>query len=354
MRLALIGLGAIGAVRVRAIAASPAVELIAVHDLDPDRARSVVPHVKFYTRLDQLLADPDVDAVVISTPPQFHEPSAVAALDAGKHVLVEKPMAPTLEGCRRMLEAANRNQRALAVGFNHRYFPAVKLVRDAVQSGAVGTLTHVRGYAGHTGLSEFKAPWMYSGAVMGGGTLFDNGIHVLDLVRHILGDFCEVVGQCSSKVWNLPDAEDNAMSLFRGADGALGSLQASWSEWKGYRFHIEAYGDRGMARAYYAPMMATLITLDKPGGRRRIHRRFFPVNIFRERLWGWQSTTIQTFVEELADFKALASGAAGSGRLATGWDGLRAVEAAHAIYQSNITGHAVSLSSPPHDLVSSC
>lgn len=326
---------------------SPAVKLTAVHDLDAGHARSIVPHVKFYTRLNELLAESDVDAVIVSTPPQFHESVAIAALEAGKHVLVEKPMAPTLEGCRRMLAAADRSQRVLAVGFNHRYFPAVKLVRDAVQMGALGTVTHVRAYAGHTGLSEFKSPWMYSGKVMGGGTMFDNGVHVLDLMRHIMGDFSEVFGQCSSRVWNLPDAEDNAMSLFRGADGALGSLQSSWSEWKGYRFHIEAYGDRGMARAYYAPMMATLITLDKPGGQRSVRRRFFPANILREKLWGWQSTTIQTFVEELADFKVLATAASGSGRLATGWDGLRAVEVAHAIYQSNKEGHMVSLSRPP-------
>lgn len=344
MKFALIGTGGIGAIRAAALKASKTCDLVAVSDLDEPRARALAPQARFHATQEALFDDPAVEAVVLSTPPQFHEALAVAALDAGKHVLVEKPMAPTLEACQRMVEAADRNGRLLTVGFNHRYFDAVKRVREAISSGAIGTLTHVKGFTGHTGLSEFKAGWMYDPSVMGGGALADNGVHMLDLCRYLMGDVAEVYGHASNSVWNLGAAEDNAFALMRSDAGVVGSLHASWSEWKGYRFHIEAYGDRGMARAYYAPMMSTVIQLDQPGGKGRTERNFYLGAIVRERLSGWQSTVIRTFVEEFADFVAAAEGRPGSGRLATGFDGLRAVEMGKAVYASGPSGRAVTLS----------
>lgn len=344
MKFGLIGAGGIGAIRAAALKASKFCDLVAVSDLDEPRARALAPQVRFHATAQALFDDPAVEAVVLSTPPQFHEALAIAALDAGKHVLIEKPMAPTLEACQRMVEAAERNGRLLTVGFNHRYFDAVKRVREAITSGAIGTLTHVKGFTGHTGLSEFKAGWMYDPAVMGGGALADNGVHMLDLCRYLMGDVAEVYGHASNSVWNLGAAEDNAFALMRSEAGVVGSLHASWSEWKGYRFHIEAYGDRGMARAYYAPMMSTVIQLDRPGGKGRTERNFYPGAIVRERLSGWQSTVIRTFVEEFADFVEAAEGRAGSGRLATGFDGLRSVEMGKAVYASGPRGRAVTLS----------
>ncbi len=343
MKVGLIGAGAIGAVRVAALSRSKDLRLAAIHDIDAARARAAAPEAEVFDSAEALLAAANLDAVIISTPPPFHEELTLRAIAEGKHVLVEKPMAAMVDACRRMVAAAHRANRVLAVGFNHRYFKATKLVRDAVRSGALGQLSHVRAYAGHTGLSEFKAPWMYDRDVMGGGTLMDNGIHVLDLVRYVMGDFEHVFGYESGAVWRLT-AEDNVLALFRASNGVTASLQASWTEWKGYRFHIEAYGDRGMARAYYAPMMSTLITMNEPGGKRLIRRRFFPADIVREKLRGWQSTVIAAFLEEFADFAALARGESGSGRLATGLDGLRAVEAAHAVYEGGRSGKAMTLS----------
>lgn len=343
MKFGLIGTGSIGALRASAIGKTPDASLAAVFDLDAERARKAAPGATLSASPEALIDDANVDAVIISTPPQFHEPLAVAAVKAGKHVLVEKPMAATPDACRRMVDAAAEANRLLTVGFNHRYFPALKLVRDTIRSGALGKLSHVRAYAGHMGLQEFKAPWMYDAEIMGGGALFDNGIHILDLCRYLMGDFREVYGHALNGVWNLGGAEDNAMALFRNDEGVACSLHASWTEWKGYRFHIEAYGDKGMARAYYAPLMATIITMDKPGGERTIKRHFYPANIVKEKLQGWQSTTIQALSEELVDFMALARGEAGSGRIATGVDGLRSIEVAKAAYASGKAGKAIVL-----------
>ena len=344
MRFGLIGAGAIGKIRADALAQSPVCELVAVSDLDEARAHAAAPGAKFFASADDLIASPDVDAVIISTPPPLHEPLAVAAAKAGKHVLVEKPMAASPDACERMIAAAREAGTLLTVGYNHRYFEALKLVRDVVASGEIGTLSHVRAYTGHSGLAEFKAPWMYDKQVMGGGALMDNGTHIVDLTRYIMGDPTEVHGFATNKVWGL-GVEDEGIALLRNDAGVTASIEASWHEWRGYRFHIEAYGDRGMARAYYAPMMATVIRLDKPGGARSVERHFYPRAILREKLKGWQSTVIQTFVEELADFVASARGEPGSGRLALGADGLRAVQIAHATYANEASRDCVKL--PP-------
>ena len=309
MRFGLIGAGGIGKIRADALTQSAVCELTAVSDLDEARARAVAPGKKFYGDANDLIGSAEVDAVIISTPPPLHEPLAIAAASAGKHVLVEKPMAATPDACERMIAAASKAGTLLTVGYNHRYFEALKLVRDVVASGEIGTLSHVRAYTGHSGLAEFKAPWMYDKQVMGGGALMDNGTHIIDLTRYIMGDPTEVFGFATHKVWGL-GVEDEGIALLRTADGVTASIEASWHEWRGYRFHIEAYGDRGMARAYYAPMMATVIRLDKPGGSKSVERHFYPKTVLREKVKGWQSTVIQTFVEELADFVAAAKGRA--------------------------------------------
>lgn len=346
MRFGLIGVGAIGKIRADALTKSPVCEMAAVSDLEETRARAAAPGAIFFADANRLIASPDVDAVIISTPPPLHEPLAVAAGKAGKHVLVEKPMAPTPDACERMICAAREAGTLLTVGYNHRYFDAVKLVRDVVASGEIGTLSHVRAYTGHSGLAELKAPWMYDKQVMGGGALMDNGTHVIDLTRYIMGDPTEVYGFATNKIWGL-GVEDEGIALVRNDAGVTASIEASWHEWRGYRFHITAYGDRGMARAYYAPMMATVIRLDKPGGSKSVERRFYPKAILREKLKGWQSTVIQTFVEELADFVAAAKGQQHSGRLALANDGLRAVQIAHATYASESSRDCVRLPALP-------
>jgi len=343
MNFGLIGAGAIGQVRAGALAKTPGCRLVAVADPEPDRARAAggAPCFSDYRRLLDLA---DVQAVVVSTPPALHEQITLSALQAGKHVLCEKPLANSLAACRRMVEAARQAGRLLATGFNHRYFPAVQFLKRTLDSGHIGELDHVRAFAGHAGLSEFQAPWMHNKDAIGGGALLDVGIHVLDLVRYILGEVSQVYGIATGNIWKLDRAEDNGFALLRSPTGKVATLQASWSEWKGYRFFVEAYGDRGMARAYYAPMFAMAIRMDRPGGARRREFHFYPGIALREKLRGWQTTTALAFGQELQDFARLASGEPASRlTLADGFAGLRAVEIANAIYESAALGRAVEL-----------
>ncbi|MBA3767243.1 MAG: Gfo/Idh/MocA family oxidoreductase, partial [Acidobacteria bacterium] len=318
----------------------------AITDIEKARARALAPSAQtpIFDNYEQMLTSDSVDAVIASTPPQFHEEVTIAALEAGKHVLCEKPLSNSVEGCRRMLDAARRTGKTLATGFNQRYFPAIQFVKRTLDSGLIGELDHIRAFAGHTGLSEFKAPWMYDKKVMGGGALMDIGIHIIDLTAYLLGGVEEVFGIASGDVWKLDRVEDNGLALLLSPQKKRAILQATWTEWKGYRFHIKAYGQKGMVRAYYAPMMNMVIYLDKPGGRRRRKFNFYPMNIVEEKRHGWQSTVVKTFQQELTDFVKLCEGKPGI--IADGFSGFRAVEIVDAIYRSTEEKQMIRLTSP--------
>ena len=344
MNFGLIGAGQVGRVRQQALRRASGCQLAAIADADPARARSLAGSAQAAICKDykELLRREDVDAVVISTPPDSHEEIAVAALEAGKHVLCEKPLAPNPEACRRMLSAAGKANRTLSAGFCQRYFPAIQFVKETVTSGAIGELSYVRAFTGHAGLSEFSQPWVHDKQVVGGGALMDNGIHMIDLVRHILGDITEVYGTASANVWKFEGSEDNGFAMLHTADGKVAQLQASWTEWRGYRFFIEAYGDCGMARASYAPMFSMAVHLDELGAMRRRRYSLYPRVYVREALQGWTSTVRVAFTEELQDFARLASGQS-TATIADGIAGLRAVEIAHAVYTSSETRQPVTL-----------
>ncbi len=335
MRFGLIGAGCIGELRAQALAKVGGAKLVAVTDVDPQRAARIAAPTRARVCKDtaEMLDLDQVDAVIVSTPPQFHEEAVLAAFAEGKHVLCEKPLSNSLESCRRMVEAAEQNGKTLTTGFNHRYFPAVRFLKRTLADGVIGKLDHVRAFAGHEGLSQFRAAWEYDKAVIGGGALMDVGIHLIDLTAYILGDVREVVGITTNQVWQLAGSEDNGFALLRNANGTVATLHATWAEWKGYRFYVEAYGDRGMVRAYYAPMMNLLI---QKSTKSKLRRRFlfYPMNALREKLFGWQSTVVETFRHELADFITLCQGGAAP-CIADGTAGLRAVEIADAIYRSS-------------------
>ena len=345
MRFGLAGAGNIGQVRAKALKGLKDSDLVAVSDVDLPLATKVASSYRATVaeNYQQMLELDYVDAVIVSTPPQYHEDMVLSALESGKHVICEKPLSNSVESCQRMLGTATRTGKTLATGFNQRYFPAIRFVKETTDSGLIGELDHVRAFAGHTGLSEFSAPWMYDKKVIGGGALMDVGIHMIDLTRYLLNEVDEVYGIATGNIWNVDQNEDNGYALMRSPQGKVATLHATWSEWKGYRFHIEAYGTKGMARAYYAPMMSMAIYLEGSGKRRR-KRNFYPMNILQEKLHGWTWTVVKCFQQEIDDFVRLCQGQPGT--IADGYAGFRAVEIANAIYRSTEEKRSVRLTQP--------
>lgn len=341
LRTALIGAGAIGKLRAQAVTQAPDFKLTVVADLDVKLAESLAAETSAVATTDVFAAvrRPDVDMVIVSTPPHVHADITLAALEAGKHVLCEKPLANTLEAALRMCETAEARGLQLRTGFNHRYFPSMAKARQMIEHGDIGKIIIAKAYAGHPGGAEFGHEWVHDGRVTGGGSLVDNGIHILDLLRFFIGDVTTATGYKTNLVWDFPDAEDNGFALFRTKDGAVAQLQASWTEWRGYRFWVEVVGTKGYVRASYPPMWLESGLTPEPGIRAKRKIDLFPAFQVRERLYSWSWTIVESFKAELSDFAAAVNGKSAGG--ATGRDGLRAMQMAHAVYESSRTGGEV-------------
>ncbi len=343
VRFGLIGAGVIGTLRAQSVRENPETELTAVADPAVEQAESAIRGTRAQTFADyrQLLEAP-VDAVIVSSPLPQHEEQVRAALGAGKHVLCEKPLGNTVGSCRRMVAAATEANLRLAVGFNHRYYPSIKFLKRALEDGRIGTLDHLRIFGGHDGLANFRADWQYRAPESGGGAMMDVGIHMTDLARYLLGDITGIYGTASNHIWKVVGSEDNALAIFKSPAGVPALYQATWTEWKGYRFYVEAYGDLGMVRGYYAPMFNLLVTQTEPGGPRKRKIKLYPEIILREKFKSWTSTALISFREELQDFLKVLAGD-DNVPLADGIAGLRAMEIADAVYRSTASGKAVTL-----------
>jgi predicted dehydrogenase len=249
----------------------------------------------------------------------------IAALESGKHVIAEKPLARTAAECRDILAVAKLYKRFVATGFNYRFYPSIEKARELLDSGIIGELAHIRSYSGYSA-TDHTHPWLHDVAVMGGGALRDNGIHLIDLTHYFLGDVEEVKGFALDTVWNFKGCEDNGFALLRSKAGKVASLQASWTEWKGYRFVIEIYGTRGCIRTSCFPMITQVFSSKTLGGRMQRKSYFFPIVHLREHLQSYRWVVMQSFVREFEAFARAIQGETTA--IASGYDGLRALEIA--------------------------
>lgn len=243
LRVGIIGCGMIG--RKRAAAMTDA-RLVACADASPERAAELAataPGAEAHADWRDLVRRPDVDAVVIATTHDALAGIALAAISAGKHVLVEKPAARSAEELDPVIASEQAAGVAVRVGFNHRLHPAFARAREIVDSGALGPLLYVRGRYGHGGRPGYDREWRADPALSGGGELIDQGVHLIDLSRWFLGEFPGVSGTIHSYFWNMP-VEDNGFLTLTTAAGQTAFLHASCTEWKNL-FSYEIYGRVG-------------------------------------------------------------------------------------------------------------
>jgi predicted dehydrogenase len=241
--VAIIGCGLVGQKRSRALAGA---RLVACADTTRDRASALADTVAGAVSTDDwraAIARPDVDIVIVATTNDGLAGITEAAVEAGKHVLVEKPAARSAGELDGVIAAATRSRRLVRVGFNHRYHPALQKARELVDGGAVGDLMFLRARYGHGGRIGYDKEWRADPRLSGGGELIDQGVHVLDLARWFLGDFTQVDGFAHTYFWNMP-VDDNAFLLLRTARGQSAFLHVSCTEWKNM-FSIELYGRTG-------------------------------------------------------------------------------------------------------------
>ena len=242
-RIALIGCGLIGRKR---LAALPAGAFAAACDLEIGRAEQLVASARTGYATDdaaRIFADPAIDAVIVCTLNAALAPLALAAIRAGKHVLVEKPGAISTEQADELIDAARAAGVRVRVGFNHRFHPALLQARSLYESGALGPLMFVRGRYGHGGRVGYDREWRADPTLSGGGELIDQGVHLIDLAGWFLGDFARIEGHASTSFWDMP-VDDNAFLNLRTAAGQTAWLHVSCTEWKNL-FSLEIYGRTG-------------------------------------------------------------------------------------------------------------
>ena len=244
INIGIIGCGKIAQVRhIPEYAANQWAHLAGFFDLSQARAQQVAdghPGAVVYDSWKNLVADPNIDAVSICTTNATHAEIALAALDAGKHVLLEKPMATSLDDCERIAEAAARSDRLLMLDHNQRFVKAHKLARDLLQAGAIGDLVSFRTTFGHGGPETWSVDpgpgtWFFDAKQTTMGAIGDLGVHKTDLLNFLTGaKVVEVVAKvCTLEkvdvAGNPIPVDDNAIAIYTLSNGAVGTMTASWS-----------------------------------------------------------------------------------------------------------------------------
>ncbi|NIP82729.1 MAG: Gfo/Idh/MocA family oxidoreductase [Gemmatimonadetes bacterium] len=252
LKVGLVGTGAIAQiVHLPLLKELPGVRLEALCDIDEKKAGAIarrldVPHV--FDRTEDLFASDAVDAVVICSPSHLHHSQAIAALEAGKHVLVERPLAIDPAGAEAAVQAAERADRVLLVAYNNRFRPDTRGVKSFVESGELGDVFSIHGTWFNRKVRPKRLTWRHRKETAGGGAFMDLGLQVLDLCMWTL-DYPRVE-RVSAHLHPGEgfEVEDAAAVLLRLADGTAVSVQVTWSLYgERDRHHIRIFGTGGSA-----------------------------------------------------------------------------------------------------------
>jgi predicted dehydrogenase len=214
-------------------------------DLDFERAQELARSctARVTSDWEEAASSPEIDVVIVSTTHNMLPRVAELAAAAGKHVLIEKP------GARRAAEldpvkvAASRTGALVRIGFNHRYHRAFRKAREILETGVLGDLMFLRSRYGHGGRIGYDKEWRANPEISGGGEGIDQGMHLIDLARWLLGEIEHVEGHAATYYWDMP-VDDNSFYLLRTATNQTAFLHASCTDWKN-TFSFEIYGKAG-------------------------------------------------------------------------------------------------------------
>lgn len=229
MRFAIIGCGRIAKKHGESIMAIPEAELVAVCDIIPEKAQAFADKygAKPYTSYDEMLAAEDLEVVTIATPSDLHAPIGIAAAQAGKHVMVEKPMAMTLKSADELIKTCQDAGVKLAVIHQNRFNTSVKLMRKALEEGRFGKLTHGQATVRWNRDDNYyaQAPWRGT-KLQDGGVLMNQSIHNIDLLQWTFGPVESVFGYTTTAMRKI-EMEDVGGAVIKFKNGAIGLIEAA-------------------------------------------------------------------------------------------------------------------------------
>src|SRR5690606_31958940 len=256
--------------------------LVGFYDLNQARAKEISETFggNAFNSIEDLLADPSIDAVSVCTANHTHAAITIQALQAGKHVLCEKPMATTLEDCQAMVDAANKAGKVLVIGQNQRLTKTHKKARELIRNGEIGQIIGFRTTFGHGGpetwsIDPGKNTWFFDKNIAVMGAMADLGIHKTDLLLFLTDQkIVETTAHLTTidkrgADGELINVDDTAICVYKLENGAVGTMTASWTCYGPEDNTTIIYGTKGIMRLYEDPQFS--IQLFLKGGEKIYH-----------------------------------------------------------------------------------
>ncbi len=250
LRFGIVGCGVIGALHAKAIRSLPTAHLISVADVIPERAQKLAQEysVTPYVDVQEMYAKEHLDVATICTPSGMHGAHAIEAMQAGCHVIVEKPMEINLATIEKMLHVQQETGRKMAVISQHRFDSATQQVHKLVDKQEFGRLVLGNAVIPWWRSQQYydSGAWRGTWALDGGGVLMNQSIHSIDLLQWLMGHVKSVYAYMDTLTHRM-ETEDVAGAVLRFANGAIGTITATTSGYPGTGTRIEIYGDKGSA-----------------------------------------------------------------------------------------------------------
>ena len=340
--IGIIGCGKIAQVRhIPEYAEHKDAKLLGFYDINQDRAAALAKQYggTAYATVEELLANPEIDAVSVCAANFAHAELTIAALNAGKHVLCEKPMAITLAECEAMVEAAKKNGKYLMIGHNQRLAKAHAMARKLIVDGLIGDIVTFRTTFGHGGPETWSVDpglntWFFDKSRAAMGAMADLGIHKTDLIQFLTG---QQVVRTTARVTtldkkdangNLISVDDNAICIYEMSGGAFGTMTASWTYYGAEDNSTVLYGTKGIMRIYDDPAISIKVILADGG------KISYDVEAIQTNDNQTKSGVIDLWMESLVNDKAPEI---------SGESALAAMRAVFASIESSETGKAVDI-----------
>jgi UDP-N-acetyl-2-amino-2-deoxyglucuronate dehydrogenase len=341
-RFGITGCGVIFGAHAAAIAALENAELVAVADIVEEKARRAAaershganPHV--YTDYREMLKRDDIDIVSVCTPSGMHADMACDAMNAGKHVIVEKPMDVTLKACDKLIETWRRTGRKATVISQHRFADGIQALKAAIDKGKFGKIALVDSYTKWYRSHEYyrSGDWRATWELDGGGALMNQSVHYVDLMQWMAGDVDYLFGICSN-AWHDIAVEDTASATIRFKNGTIGTLEGTTAANPGLSQQLDVMGEFGTVSIVGSKIRVWEFVNDEPkaevqseDGSNRAEGASDPAAIS----WDLHTRQYKDFVDALDS---------GTDPLITPVEARKPVEIILAVYQSARTGQPV-------------
>ena len=272
VRYGIIGCGAIAQRRhIPECVANPASQLIAIADVVKDRVEEIAAknNAKAYTDYKEMLKSKDIDAIVVAGPNALHAAQSIEAMEAGKHVLCEKPMATSREDAKKMIATSEKTGKYLMIGLNQRLIPAHVRAKEILASGKPGKVLAFRTAFKHPGPEGWAIDagksWFFKKGPAAMGVSGDLGVHKADLMRWLLGqelsEVCGFMGALHKRdeTGNLIDLDDNAYFTFKTNQGVMGSMILSWTNYGVEENYTILYCENGVISLGTDPTFGVIV-----------------------------------------------------------------------------------------------